>query len=144
MSDEKWVIWYLHWRFHSSTVDIEIKDSKAAAFSYASYLEDEADDCVNDVVGIEDPDGHFIDLAEYRAAKPEITRARREREKAEWAKDEAETHTRLTITGPGEHVYTELWSDPYIDKYREKYIGLFGPDRVRVERLDPPDRQPTD
>jgi hypothetical protein len=138
MSEKKWVVWSLHWRYHSSTVDIDIKDSKADAFRRAAYLEDEAEDCVNEVVGIENPDGHFIDLAEYRATKPEITRARRQREEAERAKEKAEARTRLTITGPEGHVYTETWTDKYLDKYREKYVGLFGAERVRAERLDPP------
>jgi hypothetical protein len=115
--DRGWVVWYLHWRFRSSTTEIEQCDDQDEAFSTALYLEDEADDCVNEVIGIESPSGEFIDLAVYRAAKVGIAARRRQHEEEDRANYRDEEKFRITISGPVLITFTpRLWTDKYVEQ----------------------------
>lgn len=130
-ADKSWVVWYEHWRFHEGTVDIRECDTREDAYETASYLEFEAEDCVNHIIGIEGPDG-FIDLAEYESIKNELDDARFKR----WRKakdDEAAQHKRtIIVSGPDGHNYSETWTDPYFNRYYQKLLDRFGADRVSV------------
>lgn len=138
-TQRRWIVWYLHWRFHSSRTEIWECNSRDDAFSTAVFLEDEAEDCVNEIIGIESPDGQFIDLAEYRAAVPAVRQARDAEYTAARDAAKAEQQFRITIAGPDGHEHTEVWSAKYIDKYRNKYLALFGPGRVKVEQIEAAD-----
>ena len=145
--EPQWVVWYLHWRYHRSRVETDTYRDKDAAFYGAWYKEVEAEDCVNEVIGIEDPTGTFIDLAEWKAAFPEMQRKQDEWEERSRTEYEERPKYRITITGPPRpqcasdgqrgdfYQDVEVWSDRYIDKYRERALAQFGPDRVKVEKL---------
>jgi hypothetical protein len=142
-NDSRWVVWYLHWRFHSSSVETnDWYRTKDEAFYGAWHLENEADDCVNDVIGIEDPGGNFIDMREYRDARESIGTRHDEEEKRSRDEDREQPKFRITITGPPRPdgiqkgtVYkkTEVWTAEYLDKYRDEAIAQYGADRVTVE-----------
>lgn len=147
MISREWVVWYLHWRYHSSRVATSEYDSKRSAFFGAWYTEADADDCVNEVVGIEDPEGNFIDLAEWRAEWPEMERQREETQEREREERENEPKFRITVRGPsrptgkrdGQHgdfyQTNEVWTAKYLEKYRERAVAQFGADRVTVEQI---------
>lgn len=130
-ADDSWVVWYEHWRYHRATVDIRDCESREDAFETASFIEFEAEDCVNVILGIEGPDG-FIDLAEYNSVKDELDRTRHERWKKEMDEEAAQRQRTITVSGPDGREYSETWTDKYFDKYHRRLLEQFGADRVSV------------
>lgn len=129
--NDAWVVWYQHWRYQKSTTSIRECKSRDDAFEAASYLEFEAEDCVNNIVGIEGPDG-FIDLAEYNSVKEALDDARSERYTQMKIKEESKRRRTMIIKGPGDHVLEETWSDDYFDEEYQENLSIFGADRIRV------------